>query len=70
MRETDWVELYRSNRGKFIGIGIGLISGIFILTLGFIKTLILAIFIFGGYWVGKRADENRDIREWLRGLFR
>lgn len=56
---------YNNNRGKVNGALIGLILSILILSLGFFKTLLIALFVFGGYYIGKKIDNKEDIIEFL-----
>ena len=44
--------------GKFLGISSGFVVGLFVVTLGFWKTLILALFVAVGFVIGKRQDEK------------
>jgi uncharacterized membrane protein len=57
------IDLFNNNRGKCIGAFIGLIIGIFVLTIGFFKTLFLVICIFLGYYFGKKVDNKESIIE-------
>lgn len=63
MIEKIIAEILENHRGKALGIVIGLVVGLFLINLGFFKTLLLAIFIYVGYAIGKRVDNNDDISE-------
>lgn len=51
------------NRGKVIGLFAGLIFGILVINIGFLKTLFITLCLFLGYIIGKRVDDNESIRE-------
>lgn len=53
-------QFYNSHYGGMNGAFIGLILAIFILVLGFFKTLFIAIFVGIGYYIGKRVCEDKD----------
>jgi uncharacterized membrane protein len=57
------IDLFNKNRGKCIGVFIGLVIGIFILAIGFFKTLFLVICILLGYYIGKKVDNKESIIE-------
>ena len=56
---------YNNNRGKVNGALIGLVLSILILSIGFFRTLLIALFVFGGYYIGKKVDNKEDIIEFL-----
>jgi Small integral membrane protein (DUF2273). len=51
--------------GKFIGTSIGLVLGLLMVTLGFWRTLVLALFAILGFVLGKRQDDYKFITTWL-----
>lgn len=51
--------------GKLIGTSLGLILGLLMVTLGFWRTLVLALFAILGFMLGKRQDDNESITTWL-----
>jgi uncharacterized membrane protein len=51
---------FEKHRGKIIGLFCGLLLGIFILSLGFWRSLLLAICIAVGYWIGKMYDKEEN----------
>jgi len=51
--------------GKLIGTSLGLILGLLMVTLGFWRTLVLALFVLLGFMLGKRQDDNESITTWL-----
>ncbi len=57
------MDLFNKNRGKCIGVAAGLIIGIFVLVIGFFKTLFLIICILLGYYIGKKVDNKESIIE-------
>lgn len=57
------LNIFHNNRGKCIGTLIGIIVAIFILIIGFFKTLFIAICAFIGYYIGKKTDNKESIVE-------
>lgn len=51
--------------GKLIGTSIGLGLGLLMVTLGFWRTLVLALFVTLGFVLGKRQDDYKSITTWL-----
>ncbi len=56
--------------GKLIGTSIGLVFGLLMVTLGFRRTLVLALFTILGFVVGKRQDDDKFITTWLERNFK
>lgn len=56
--------------GKLIGTSIGLVLGLLMVTLGFWRTLLLALFAILGFVLGKRQDEYKTITTWLERSFK
>lgn len=56
--------------GKLIGTSLGLVLGLLMVTLGFWRTLILALFVILGFVLGKRQDDYKSITTWLEKNFR
>ena len=54
--------------GKFIGTSIGLVLGLLMVTLGFWRTLVLALFAILGFVLGKRQDDYKFITTWLERI--
>lgn len=57
-----------SNQGKIIGALIGFFIGIFLLTIGFFKTVILSACIGIGYYFGKKIDNKEDMLQFIERL--
>ena len=55
--------------GKLIGTGIGFLLGLLMVTLGFWRTMIVALFVVLGFVLGKRQDDHQDIITWLERNF-
>lgn len=55
--------------GKVFGVLAGFILGMIVVLLGFWRTLVVALFIAVGFFIGKRHDEHRDFGELLEILF-
>ncbi|EAX47915.1 hypothetical protein TcarDRAFT_1604 [Thermosinus carboxydivorans Nor1] len=61
-------EIWQQHSGKILGVAIGFLLGVFIITFGFIRTLFVLLCVVGGYVVGKRIDEKEDIMDILDKL--
>ncbi|MBN2158331.1 MAG: DUF2273 domain-containing protein [Spirochaetes bacterium] len=64
---AEWV---RENPGKTIGAAAGFVIGILLFTLGWWKTLVVAVLVLIGFIIGKSRDENVSIIDQITGLFR
>ena len=51
--------------GKLIGTSLGLVLGLLMVTLGFWRTLVLALFVILGFALGKRQDDHQSITTWI-----
>ena len=60
-----WAELWQYHRGKIVGIFLGLLIGISLAVFGFWRTLLVAICIIIGYFIGKKIDGNFDFKEFF-----
>jgi len=58
-----------SHPGKLFGTSIGFLLGLLLVTLGFWRTLVLALFAVLGFILGKRQDDHKDILKWLERHF-
>lgn len=56
--------------GKLLGTSVGLGLGLLMVTLGFWRTLILALFAIVGFVLGKRQDDYQSITTWLERNFK
>jgi len=56
--------------GKLIGTSIGLVLGLLMVTLGFWRTLVLALFAILGFMLGNRQDDYKSITTWLERNFK
>ena len=56
--------------GKLIGTSIGLVLGLLMVTLGFWRTLVLALFAILGFVLGNRQDDYKSITTWLERNFK
>ncbi len=57
--------LHPANRGKIIGVGLGLLFGIFAAIFGILKALFISVCVFVGYVIGKRIDEQGNFKDIL-----
>lgn len=63
----DWTN---KNPGKTVGIIVGLLLGIFLFTLGIVKTLLILLFMIIGYLFGRSRDENSSIIDEITKLIK
>jgi len=64
------VQALDTHPGKLIGTSIGLVLGLLMVTLGFWRTLVLALFVILGFVVGKQQDDNKSITTWLDRIYK
>jgi uncharacterized membrane protein len=64
---AGWI---RENPGKTTGVVIGFVAGILLFTLGWWKTLIVAVLVLAGYFIGKSHDDGVSIIDQITGFFR
>jgi uncharacterized membrane protein len=57
------IDIFLNNRGKCIGVLIGLLIAVLSLTIGFFKTLFVVICLLLGYYIGKKIDNKESIIE-------
>lgn len=58
------------HRGKAIGIFLGLIASILIISYGFWKTIFIIVCIALGYFIGKEIDRSKSFDQWLKEVFK
>ncbi|AEE91543.1 conserved protein of unknown function [Tepidanaerobacter acetatoxydans Re1] len=58
-------ELWVEHRGKILGGILGLLIGIIIIAIGFLKALFVILCALVGYYIGKSIDNKEDIRDIL-----
>lgn len=59
-------EIVNSHRGRIIGVFLGLLVSILIISYGFFKAAFIMLCVGLGYYLGKRLDNNKeDIAEIL-----
>lgn len=62
------VHMVENNSGKIIGSLIGLFLAIFILSIGFFKTMFIVALIVLGYAIGSKIDKRESLLEFLKTL--
>lgn len=60
MNKEKLFEYYNGHKGEVIGAGIGLLFGLCVLFLGFIKIIFIAICVFAGYHLGKMVFRDKN----------
>nr|WP_122013527.1 DUF2273 domain-containing protein [Maliibacterium massiliense] len=64
-----WLTFFRENKSKVIGALIGLAIGIIILSIGFWRTLFLALCVGVGYALGIAFTSESNLGHALRRIF-
>lgn len=64
MNKEKLLEFYKAHSGEIIGTFIGALFGIFVITVGFWKTVFVGLCAFIGYYIGKKIS-NDEIVELL-----
>lgn len=60
MDKEKLLDFYDSHRGGINGALAGLIIAVFILVIGFFRTVFIAICVGIGYYIGNRISEEKD----------
>lgn len=58
-------KLYGSHKGETIGTVCGLIFALFVIIIGFWKTLFIGLCMFVGYYIGKKFTNKEELFELL-----
>lgn len=61
-------EYYENNKGKTIGLTIGLFFGILVLIIGFFRTVFIGLCALLGFYLGKKVDNNESILELIERI--
>jgi len=64
------VYILTEHRGKTLGVTLGLLASILYINFGFWRTILVGVFIFVGYQIGKKLDDNTDLEFWMKDLFK
>jgi len=59
------LDYIRRNKGKAVGIVIGLLFGILVLIIGFFRTIFLSLCILTGYYFGNKFDKRENFIDFL-----
>jgi uncharacterized membrane protein len=62
---THVKEYISRNKGKIIGIILGLVFSILVLTIGFFKSLFIALCVLIGYYIGNKYDKKENFLDFL-----
>lgn len=65
MNKDALLSLLKQHKGRTVGIILGLIFGILVLTINFWRALFLAICIYLGYWFGSMHDKKDKFLSFL-----
>lgn len=60
---TRMLDLFYQHRGKTLGLVIGFLISILLLTVGFFKTIFILGCSLVGLMIGKKIDNHEDFRE-------
>lgn len=70
MNFTDYIiQWINQNPGKAVGALAGLVLGIFILSIGIPKTIIVILFVLIGLLIGKLKDDRVSVINEIKGIF-
>jgi uncharacterized membrane protein len=70
MNFTDYIlHWVNQNPGKAVGALAGLVLGIFILTVGIPRTIIVILFVLIGVLIGKLKDDRISVINEIKGIF-
>ena len=58
-----------NNKGKIIGVLLGLLLGWMTIAYGVFKTLFVVLLIYVGYALGRRSDRDESFQEMLNQFF-
>jgi uncharacterized membrane protein len=61
MWKESLLNMFNNNRGKCIGTILGLAVAVFVLVIGFFKTLFISLCILIGFYIGKKVDNKESI---------
>ncbi len=64
-----WLELWENHRGKVIGVLLGLVFGLMVISFGFFKALFVTLCILIGFWIGRRLDNKLGFKESISKIF-
>lgn len=70
--EEPWgrvVEYFFQYKGRIFGTLLGLIVGILVITLGWLKALYFLVCVGGGYFVGKKIDGKDNLFQQVKKIF-
>ncbi|MTI79968.1 MAG: DUF2273 domain-containing protein [Firmicutes bacterium] len=62
-------EIMEHHRGKALGALLGLLFGWFAIVYGLFKALFVTLCIALGFFIGKRLDENNNMKQIIDKLF-
>lgn len=68
MERKLFEDIWQQHSGKIIGISVGLLLGVLIISFGFFRTLFVMLCVVAGFVIGKRIDEKEDIMDILDKL--
>lgn len=63
------LELWKHHKGKTIGIILGLVFGIMVVSFGFWQTVFIYFCVFLGFFIGKKLDSRINIKESVTKIF-
>ncbi len=70
MNFTDYIiQWINQNPGKAVGAFTGLVLGVFILTIGIPRTMIVILFVLIGLLIGKLKDDRISVIDEIKGIF-
>jgi len=64
----DLIEIFLAHKGKLLGLFIGLVIAILIISFGFLEAVFIIFCMAVGYFVGRRMDEKKSFSEIIERL--
>lgn len=61
--------MFEKNKGKILGVGLGLFFGFIYLIAGFWKMIFFAFLVGLGFVIGYQFDHKENVREWIDEIF-
>ena len=68
--ESELKNLWNNHRKASLGLLIGIVFGVFVLTFGFFSALFMALCAVLGLQIGKQLDKGEDVRGKIEYFFK
>ncbi|SHF01757.1 MULTISPECIES: DUF2273 domain-containing protein [Caloramator] len=68
MNREAFIKFLVENKGKILGVAIGLAFSILVLLIGFFKTVFIVFCVLLGYYIGNKIDNKENILETIEKI--